>query len=202
MDYSILEEHRIIPVVVARDMNDGETKISALHEGGIMCAEITMRTDCACQLIAWSTRAYPDMLIGAGTVVDISKCREAIDAGARFVVSPGLDVGVFNLNIEAHIPYLAGAVTPTEIMNVTARGADVVKYFPANIHGGVGAIKALSAVFPELRFVPTGGVDLSNMREYLSVPSVMSVGGSFMLRGSYDEMVRASLEAMRIVEEI
>lgn len=174
---------RVIPVVVIKDVNDTESTLNALVAGGINCAEITFRTSCAADAIRTGKRLFPDMNIGAGTVINKSQCISAIQAGASFVVSPGLSDEVFYECKAAGVPYYPGCVTPTEIMHAISLGIKVVKFFPANIYGGLKAVKALSAPFPDIRFIPTGGIDLSNIAEFLSCDRVYAVGGSFMMKG-------------------
>ncbi len=174
---------RIIPVVVINDVHDTERILGSLVSGGIGCAEITYRTECASEAIRIGKELFPDMNIGAGTVINKAQCAAAIAAGASFVVSPGLSDEVFYECKSAGVPYYPGCVTPTEIMHAISLGIDIVKFFPANIYGGLKAIKALSAPFPNIKFIPTGGVDLSNLAEFLSCDKVYAVGGSFMMKG-------------------
>lgn len=138
------------------------------------------------------------MTVGAGTVINTVQCQAAIDAGAQFIVSPGLSEEVALLCKKNEIPYYPGCVTPTEIMKAISLGLDVVKFFPANVYGGLKAIKALSAPFPKLRFIPTGGVDLENLSEFIASEKVFAVGGSFMLKGNIEEVCK---KAMQIVKE-
>lgn len=177
-------QDRIIPVVVINDVKDTEHILRSLKDGGINCAEITFRTPCAAEAIAVGKKMFPDMNIGAGTVIKKEQCIKAIAAGASFVVSPGLSDEVFEVCRDANVPHYPGCVTPTEIMHAISLGLDTVKFFPANIYGGLKAIKALSAPFPGIKFIPTGGVDLSNLAEFLSCDKVCAVGGSFMMKGN------------------
>lgn len=188
-------QDRIIPVVVINDVKDTERILRSLKDGGINCAEITFRTPCAAEAIAVGKKIFPDMNIGAGTVINKEQCINAIAAGASFIVSPGLSDEVFRECKTAGVPYYPGCVTPTEIMHALSLGINVVKFFPANIYGGLKAIKALSAPFPQVRFIPTGGVDLSNLAEFLSCERVYAVGGSFMMKGDITANCR---EALRI----
>lgn len=178
---------RVIPVVVIREIGDTIPTLGALCAGGIHTAEITFRTSCAEEAIRAGVRAFPEMEIGAGTVINGEQCRAALAAGAKFIVSPGLDPDVAAICREAKIPYYPGCVTPTEIMRALSLGLTTLKFFPANVYGGLAAIKALSAPFPQVRFIPTGGIGLSNLREYLDCESVFAVGGSFMMKGNITE---------------
>lgn len=202
MDYSFLDSNKIVPVVVLNRVEDTEPTLNALKRGGINSAEITFRTACAAEAIALAASTFPDMLIGAGTVINADQCERACDAGAKFIVSPGFSPSVLETCERRGVPYLAGVVTPTEIMTAKAYGLNVLKFFPAGVYGGVKALKALSAVFPDVRFVPTGGVDEKNLAEFLSLPCVAAVGGSFMFKGSAEDIETKSREAVKIAEEI
>ena len=174
---------RVVPVVVIQKIEDTIPTLQALCDGGVPVAEITFRTACAEDAIRQGVAAFPNMLIGAGTVINLEQAKKAIDAGAKFIVSPGLSVEVAEYCNEKDIPYLPGCVTPTEIMQAISLGLTTLKFFPANVYGGLQAIKALSAPFPQIRFLPTGGVDLSNICEFLACDKIAAVGGSFMMKG-------------------
>lgn len=137
------------------------------------------------------------MNIGAGTVINAAQATQAIDAGAAFIVSPGLSVEVAEVCRERDIPYLPGCVTPTEIMQAIALGLTTLKFFPANVYGGLSAIKALSAPFPQIKFLPTGGADLSNIREFLACDKIAAVGGSFMMKGDIRENCKKLMETIK-----
>ncbi|MBQ8426959.1 MAG: bifunctional 4-hydroxy-2-oxoglutarate aldolase/2-dehydro-3-deoxy-phosphogluconate aldolase [Clostridia bacterium] len=174
---------KVIPVVVIKDVKDTIPTLKALRDGGVNCAEITFRTECAPDAIKLGVETFPDMNIGAGTVINEEQAKKAIDCGAKFIVSPGLSVEVAKYTKECNVDYFPGCVTPTEIMQAIALGINVVKFFPANVYGGLKALKALSAPFPQIKFIPTGGVDLSNLSEFLEFEKVYAVGGSFMMKG-------------------
>ena len=159
---------KYIPVVVIKELSETDKILSALKADGINCAEIAFRTACAREAIEYACRKYPEMSIGAGTVINAEQCRAALKAGAKFIVSPGLSVSVAEVCRENGVPYYPGCVTPTEIMQALELGITTVKFFPANIYGGLKALKALSAPFPQVRFIPTGGVDRGNIDEFLS----------------------------------
>ena len=173
---------KYIPVVVIKELDEVDKILPALKASGINCAEITFRTDCAVEAIKTACQKYPDMNIGAGTVINAEQCKNALAAGAKFVVSPGLSVSVANVCKEKNIPYYPGCVTPTEIMQALELGITTVKFFPANIYGGLAALKALSAPFPQVRFIPTGGVDRGNIEEFLAFDKVVAIGGSFFVK--------------------
>lgn len=178
---------KIIPVVVIKDVNDTVPTLKALKDGGINCAEITFRTACAAEAIALGVKDFPDMNIGAGTVINLEQAKKAVGAGAKFLVSPGLSASVAEFAKEKGIPYYPGCVTPTEIMQALELGITTVKFFPANVYGGIKAMKALAAPFPQIKFIPTGGVDLENLAEFLSFDKIYAVGGSFMMKGDIRE---------------
>ena len=172
---------KLIPVVVIKEMSQTDEILSALKADGIMCAEITFRTACALEAIEYAVKNYPDMNIGAGTVINAEQCASAIKAGAKVIVSPGLSASVAKVCQENNVPYYPGCVTPTEIMQALDLGITTVKFFPANVYGGLKALKALSAPFPQVKFIPTGGVNRDNLDEFLAFEKVYAVGGSFMV---------------------
>lgn len=188
---------QVIPVVVINDEKETIEILSKLREGGINCAEITFRTACAKEAIAIGTKAFEDMNIGAGTVINAEQAKSAVQAGAKFIVSPGFSDEVARYCTDEKIPYYPGCVTPTEIMRALSYGLNVVKFFPAGVYGGLKAMKALSAPFPQVKFIPTGGVDLSNLKEYLDFDKVYAVGGSFMMKG---DIVKNCKEIVKICE--
>lgn len=172
---------RLIPVVVIKNLDDTEKILAALKKDGINCAEITFRTACAKEAIALAVEKFPDMNVGAGTVINGRQCVEALNAGAKFIVSPGLSVEVAEICKANDVPYYPGCVTPTEIMQALDLGITTVKFFPANVYGGLKALKALSAPFPQVKFIPTGGVNRDNLEEFLAFDKVAAVGGSFFV---------------------
>ena len=178
---------KVIPVVVIKDAKDTIPTLKALKDGGINCAEITFRTACAAQAISDGVKAFPDMNIGAGTVINLAQAKKAVEAGAKFIVSPGLSTDVAKYARKKNIAYYPGCVTPTEILQALDLGIDIVKFFPANVYGGLKALKALSAPFPQIKFIPTGGVDLTNLSEFLAFEKVYAIGGSFMMKGDIAE---------------
>lgn len=178
---------KYIPVVVIKELSETDKILSALKADGINCAEITFRTACAEEAIEYAVKNYPEMSIGAGTVINAEQCRAALKAGAKFIVSPGLSVSVAEVCRENGVPYYPGCVTPTEIMQALEIGITTVKFFPANIYGGLKALKALSAPFPQVRFIPTGGVDRGNIDEFLSFDKVIAIGGSFFVKEALEK---------------
>jgi len=179
---------KYVPVVVIKELGEVDKILPALKANDINCAEITFRTACAAEAIKMSIEKYLDMNIGAGTVINAKQCEEAIEAGAKFIVSPGLSVAVAKICKEKDIPYYPGCVTPTEIMQALELGITTVKFFPANVYGGLSALKALSAPFPQIRFIPTGGVDRGNIEEFLAFDKVEAIGGSFFVKEALEKM--------------
>ena len=180
----MIGDFKVIPVVVVHDRAEAEAQLGALLEGGLPVAEITFRTDYAQEAIRLAAQKYPDICVGAGTVINGEQAKCAIQAGAKFIVSPGLSEEVAVICRESGIEYLPGCVTPTEIIRAIALGIHTVKFFPANVYGGLAAIKALSAPFPQVKFVPTGGVDEHNLHEFLAFDKIAAVGGSWMTKGN------------------
>lgn len=172
---------KLIPVVVIKNLEDTEKILTALKNDGINCAEITFRTACAKDAIALACEKFPDMNVGAGTVINGEQCVDALNAGAKFIVSPGLSVEVAEICKANGVPYYPGCVTPTEIMQALDMGITTVKFFPANVYGGLKALKVLSAPFPQVKFIPTGGVNRENLDEFLAFDKVAAVGGSFFV---------------------
>ena len=179
---------KFVPVVVIKEMSETDKILTALKKSGIHTAEITFRTACAAEAIAYAVKNYPDMAIGAGTVINAKQCKEALAAGATFIVSPGLSPAVAKICAKKNIPYYPGCVTPTEIMAALELGITTVKFFPANVYGGLKALKALSAPFPQVKFIPTGGVDRSNIDEFLAFDKIAAIGGSFFVKEALEKM--------------
>ena len=179
---------KFIPVVVIKELGETDRILTALKKSGINCAEITFRTACAAEAIAYASKNYPDMAIGAGTVINAQQCEAALKAGATFIVSPGLSPAVAKICNERNIPYYPGCVTPTEIMAALELGITTVKFFPANVYGGLSALKALSGPFPQVKFIPTGGVDRSNIDEFLAFDKIAAIGGSFFVKEALEKM--------------
>ncbi|MBO5489074.1 MAG: bifunctional 4-hydroxy-2-oxoglutarate aldolase/2-dehydro-3-deoxy-phosphogluconate aldolase [Eubacterium sp.] len=173
----------VVPVVVLDDAKDAIPLADALCEGGLPCAEVTFRTEAAEESIRLMTGKYPDMLVGAGTVLTIEQVDCAVSAGAKFIVSPGFDSEIVDYCLEKNIPILPGCITPTEIAQAVKRGLNVIKFFPAEQFGGVDTIKALAAPFTTIKFMPTGGVNPKNLSDYLKNEKVLCCGGSWMVKG-------------------
>ena len=179
---------KFIPVVVIKELSETDKILNALKGVDIHTAEITFRTACAADAIAHAVKNHPDMEIGAGTVINAEQCEAALKAGATFIVSPGLSPAVAKICAEKNVPYFPGCVTPTEIMAALELGITTVKFFPANVYGGLKALKALSAPFPQVKFIPTGGVDRSNIDEFLAFDKIAAIGGSFFVKEALEKL--------------
>lgn len=203
--YDKIKNNAVLPVVVIENSSDASDVSDALYSGGLKCAEITFRTSAAEDSIRIISRKHPDMLIGAGTVLTCEQVDKAINAGAEFIVSPGMNPKVVNYCKSKDITIIPGCVTPGEIEAAIDLGLDVVKFFPAEQFGGVSMIKALSAPYTNIRFVPTGGVNSDNLLNYLSVPSVLACGGSWMVNKKlinehkFDEIRTLTAQAVEII---
>lgn len=182
-----MQNVKVVPVVVIKDINDAIPTLQALCDGNLPVAEITFRTECAEEAIRLGVQKFPNMYIGAGTVINVDQAKRAVNAGAKFIVSPGLSEEVALYCKEVGVTYYPGCVTPTEIMQAISLGINVIKFFPAGVFGGLKAIKALAGPFPQIKFLPTGGVDASNLKEFLSYEKIYAVGGSWMMKGNIVE---------------
>lgn len=178
-----IETYKVVPVIVITNIEETEPTMNALQKGNLPIAEITFRTVCAKQAIEIASEKFPDMLIGAGTVINEEQCLQAIQAGAKFIVGPGYNSGVSDCCKEKNIDYFPGCVTPTEILMAINAGWKIIKFFPANVYGGLSAMKSLAGPFPQIKFIPTGGVDATNLAEYLAWDKIHAVGGSWMAKG-------------------
>ena len=193
----------IVPVVVLEDAKDAVPAAKAMVAGGIDVMEITFRTAAAADSIRAVAAEVPDMLVGAGTVVNLEQCKLAVECGAKFIVSPGYDEETVAWCVENGVAVTPGCVTPTEIMAALKHGLKVVKFFPANVYGGLSAIKALSGPFVGLKVIPTGGVNQQNLGEFVSNPSIHAVGGSWVCpkadiaAHNFDKITQLCAEARR-----
>ena len=203
-----IEKTGVIPVVVINDVEDAEPLAQALCEGGLPCAEVTFRTAAAEESIRKMTDIYPNMLIGAGTVLTTEQVDRAVVAGAKFIVSPGFDPEVVDYCILKQIPVFPGCITPSEVAQAVKRGLKVVKFFPAAQFGGVSTIQALAAPYVGLKWMPTGGVNAKNLADYLQCKSIIACGGSWMVKsdlikaGEFEKIKDMTKEAVSLVNEI
>lgn len=203
-----IAELGVVPVVVLEDAKDAAPLAKALVEGGLPCAEVTFRTAAAEESIKLMTAEYPDMFVGAGTVLTIDQVDRAVAAGAKFIVSPGFDPEIVDYCLEKEIPVFPGCITPSEVAQAVKRGLKVVKFFPAEQFGGVATIKAMAAPYVGLKFMPTGGVNAKNLESYLGCDKIIACGGSWMVKGDlvkagkFDEIKHLTAEAVKLVAEI
>ena len=201
---SRLAQAGVVPVVVIDDAKDAVPTANAMVAGGIDVMEITFRTAAAPDAIKAVAENCPDMLVGAGTVLNLEQCRKAVEMGAKFIVSPGFDAQVVGWCIENGVAVTPGCVTPTEITAAVNMGLKVVKFFPANVYGGLNAMKNLSAPFVGIKFLPTGGVNAGNLREYLDASFIHAVGGSWVCpkadiaAGNFERITQLCAEARQV----
>jgi 2-dehydro-3-deoxyphosphogluconate aldolase/(4S)-4-hydroxy-2-oxoglutarate aldolase len=203
--FSQLELFGVIPVIVLDDPADGPHIAAALKDGGLPCAEVTFRTAAAPKAIEAIAAAFPDILVGAGTVLTVEQAQTAIQAGAKFIVAPGLNKSVVEFCLGRDVPVLPGVATPSDMEAALQLGLDVVKFFPAEANGGLDFLKAMAAPYRSMRFVPTGGIQPSNLLSYLKFPRVLACGGSWMVNAdlvaakNYDEIRRLTREAVHLM---
>ncbi len=198
-----IASYGVVPVVVLNDAKDAEPLAQALVDGGLPVAEVTFRTDAAEESIKRMTAKFPDMLVGAGTVLTRDQVDRAMAAGATFIVSPGFDPEIVDYCLEKGYPVYPGIITPSELAQAVKRGLEVVKFFPAEQSGGVAMIKAMAAPYTTVKFMPTGGVNAGNICDYLSFDKIIACGGSWMVKkdlvaaGKFDEIKKLTEEAVR-----
>ena len=203
-----LGQYGIVPVVVLNDSKDAAPLADALCDGGLACAEVTFRTETAADSIRIMTEKHPEMLVGAGTVLTTKQVDEAVKAGARFIVSPGLNPTVVKYCIEKNIPITPGVATPSEMEQAIELGLNLVKFFPAEPSGGLAMINAVAAPYTMLKFMPTGGINPDNVKDYLNSDKIFACGGSWMVKGNlindgnFDKIKELTKEAVNIVKEI
>ena len=200
---SRLSRAGVVPVVVIDDAKDAVPTANAMVAGGVDVMEITFRTAAAPDAIKAVSENCPDMLVGAGTILNLEQCKLAVAMGAKFIVSPGFDANVVGWCIENNLAVTPGCVTPTEITAAVNMGLKVVKFFPANVYGGLNAMKNLSAPFVGVKFMPTGGVNADNIREYITAPFIHAVGGSWVCpkadiaAGNFEKITELCLQARK-----
>ena len=197
--------HKLVPVVKLNCVSDAKPLGEALCAGGLPIAEITFRTTAAEESIRIMKQAFPNMLVGAGTVTNLEQAKQALGAGAAFLVSPGISRSVIEFAIDNHLPVFPGTCTPSEVMIALEYRLPVVKFFPAKQYGGLDTIKALAAPFPDLQFMPTGGISTSNILDFLACDKIIACGGSWMVKDSllndhnYAEITRLTQEAVTLI---
>lgn len=201
-------DYAVVPVVVLNNADDAVPLADALIKGGLPCAEVTFRTDAAEESIRRICESFPDMLVGAGTVLTTEQVERAHKAGAKFIVSPGFDPEIIDCCISIGLPVLPGCITPSEIAQAVKRGLKVVKFFPAEQSGGVAMIKAMAAPYSMVKFMPTGGISTKNLADYLSCDKILCCGGSWMVKedliksGSFDKITDMTKEATALARSI
>lgn len=207
----VLEQFKkigIIPVVVLDDAKDAKPLGQALMEGGLPCAEVTFRTEAAEESIRIMTKEFPDMLVGAGTVLTTEQVDRAVAAGAKFIVSPGINPKIVDYCVKKNIPITPGTCNPSNVETALEFGLDVVKFFPAEPAGGLKYIKAIAAPYTGACFMPTGGINAENVKEYLKYDRIIACGGSWMVKGdliksgNFEKIKELTAEAAAIVKEI
>ena len=205
--FEALGQIGLVPIITIDRAEDAVPLARALLAGGVGCAEITFRTIAAAEAIRRMISEVREMLVGAGTVLTVQQAKQAIQAGAQYIVSPGFDAAVVDWCLEHNIPVLPGVATPTEINMALVRGVKLLKFFPAEELGGVRMLKALYAPYQEVRFIPTGGINATNLAQYLTLPNVVACGGSWMAtsrmisEGQFDEIAHLVREARGIVRQ-
>lgn len=198
----------VVPVVVLNSADDAVPTARALLRGGINVMEITFRTAAARDSIARVVAEVPEIIAGAGTVVNVEQARNAVAAGAKFLVSPGSDAEIIREAARLDVPIIPGVVTPSEIMMGLKLGIQTFKFFPAESYGGLKTLKALSGPFPQIRFIPTGGISQANAADYFKNPKVQAVGGSWMVSaamieaGDFDGIAEKSAAATALFREV
>ena len=208
---AVLEQFQkigIIPVVVLDDAKDAEPLGRALMEGGLPCAEVTFRTAAAEESIRIMSEKFPDMLVVAGTVLTTEQVDRAVAAGAKFIVSPGINPKVVEYCVKKNIPITPGTCNPSNVETALEFGLDVVKFFPAEPAGGLNYIKAIAAPYVGMKFMPTGGINAENVKDYLKYDRILACGGSWMVKGDlikagdFEKIKELTAEAAQIVKDI
>ena len=201
-----IEEIKIVPVIAIADSSQADGLATALVNAGLPIAEVTLRTPSSLESLK-AIASHKEILTGAGSLKNVKDLENAINAGAKFAVSAGFSPEIAAESIKLNIPYFPGVATPTEILQAISAGITTLKFFPAETLGGVSALKAISAPFPGIRFMPTGGISLSNINDYLATPSVIAVGGSWMVPqklidgGEFAEIERLTREALGAINK-
>ena len=198
----------LIPVVAVDNPQQAIPLAQALLAGGLPCAEFTFRTSAAAAAIRAASQAFPDMLIGAGTVLTIAQAEQAIEAGAQYILAPGFDASIVDYCLARQIPVIPGVMTPTDITQAVAKGLTLLKFFPAEAAGGASALKSMSDPFVGIKFVPTGGINAQNLADYLRLPMVHACGGSWLVKkslinsGDFATISQLAQEAVTIVQNV
>ena len=199
----------LVPVVVLDRVEDAVPTAGALFAGGVNVIEITLRTDAGLDSIREVCKSCPEMCVGAGTVITLEQCKQAVAAGAKFIVSPGFDREVVRWCLDNNVSVTPGCVTPTEITEALSVGLEVLKFFPANVFGGLSAMRALSGPFgSRIKFIPTGGISEKNLHEYASAPFIHAIGGSWFCSkddisaGNFGKITQLTADAVKTVSQL
>jgi len=198
----------LVPVVKIERAGDAVGLGKALVTGGLPCAEITFRTEAAEEAIRRIASSLPEIILGAGTVLTVEQADRAVSAGAKFIVSPGFNQKVVDWCLDSEVPVTPGVATPTEIEMALDRGLSILKFFPAEAMGGIKTIKAISAPYGGVKFIPTGGINRNNLADYLALPSVHCCGGSWMVKadlittGQFDQIAELAQDAVSVVRQV
>lgn len=204
----MIQKVGIVPIVVIHDTKDAAPLAKALVDGGLPCAEVTFRTEAAEESIRIMAAEFPEMLVGAGTVLTKEQVDRAVKAGAKFIVCPGFDPEIVDYCILKKISIYPGCVTPSDVAQAVKRGIKIVKFFPAEQYGGVSTMKALAAPYAGVKFMPTGGIGVKNLENYLNFDKIIACGGSWMVKeelinsGSFDEIKKLVKEAVQLVANV
>jgi 2-dehydro-3-deoxyphosphogluconate aldolase/(4S)-4-hydroxy-2-oxoglutarate aldolase len=196
----------IIPVIKINQLDRTEDLASTLVNAELPCAEITYRTECAGDAIKKIAANHPDILIGAGTVISLDQAKEAVSSGAKFIVSPGLNLAIIDWCLQENITVIPGVATPSDIMAAIDRGVNVLKFFPALALGGINYLNAITPAFPGIRFIPTGGINSGNVATWLELPYIHAIGGSWLVpsdlleTGAFDQIGELIMVSVRIVK--
>lgn len=191
----VLSASPIIPVIAIKQLKDAVPLANALIEAGVKVLEITLRTECGLKAIRTIKQEVPNAIVGAGTVVNATQYAQAVDAGAEFIISPGLTESLLQKSQEYDVPFIPGVATPSELMLAHQYGLSYLKFFPAEINGGVNALQAFAGPFADIKFCPTGGVNEKNYRDYLALKNVLCVGGTWFVPN--DAVERGDFEHIR-----
>ncbi len=201
-----IKEFKIIPVAIINNVNDAIPLGKALIEAGLPVIEVTFRTEAAAESIKKLTKELPNLFVGAGTVLKVDQVKKAVEAGAQFIVTPGFNPKVVDYCVEQNIPIIPGLNTPTMVEWALDRGVKVVKFFPANLSGGPKMLRSLAGPYPDMRFMPTGGINNDSLNKYLELPNVIACGGSWIVRkeliseGKFEEIKKLIKEAISRTE--
>jgi len=204
----IFDNHNIIPVVTLNDIDCALKVANALMHGGINIIEVTLRTDNALEVIRHLSHNLPQLVVGAGTVLNATQYNLAVENGAQFIVSPGLNQELITTSKKYTLPFLPGAITPSEVLTAYSHGFCHLKYFPAESYNGSSSLKSMASVFPQIKFCPTGGIDLSNANKYLSLANVAAIGCSFLVnqdiinQGDFARITDMALEITKFAQQI